>query len=259
MKKIFTIRRLDQQQAHMWGNHVIEDEVSACSNRNIVEHFLKNLPKGEPILEAGCGLGAWVVFLSEKGYDISGIDHDEKVIERLKGWKPSLKVSSGDISRLPYGDNFFGAYISLGVVEHFEEGCEEALKEAYRVLKPGGLIFLTVPLENIFRKIFAHPLRSLYLILHKLRGDTIHFAEYRYSEIEACKMIENAGFQIFETDMDDFISRSRSLSLWSEFPFLQSNREPYGLNIVGKIIAYSVNSISNKILAAGILVLARKP
>lgn len=243
----------------MWDSHVIEDEVSACLNRNIAGHFLKNLPKGEPILEAGCGLGAWVVFLSERGYDILGIDHDEKVIERLRGWRPSLEVASGDIRKLPYDDGHFGALISLGVVEHFEEGCEEALKEAYRILKLGGTIFFTVPMENIFRKMIAHPLRSLYLVFHKLRGGSVHFAEYRYSEFEACEMLEKVGFHIVETDSDDFISKSRSLSLWSEFPFLQSNREPYSLNKVGKIIAYVLNSISKKILAAGLLVVARKP
>ena len=50
-----------------------------------------------------------------------------------------------------------GAYISLGVMEHFEDGCAAAMAEAFRVLKPGGLMFFTVPLENPFRKLFAHP------------------------------------------------------------------------------------------------------
>lgn len=259
MKKIFTVRRLDEQQAHMWDNCVIEDEVSACLKRNIAEHFLKHLPKDEPILEAGCGLGAWVVFLSERGYDISGIDHDEKVIERLKTWRPSLKVASGDIRKLPYDDGCFGAYISLGVVEHFEEGPERPLIEAMRILRPGGIVVLTVPFNNLFRRLFTNPLRFLYLMVHRIRGGEISFAEYRYSEAEACCLLENSGFEVLDTDIDDFVPRTESLAIWSEFPILQDRKRSYSLNKAGNLLACFLNSISRKLIAAGILVIARKP
>ena len=163
MKKIYTIRNLNQQQEYMWSASKVEDEVSVCGLRHIEELFLRYLPKGEKILEAGCGLGAWVVYLGERGYDIDGIDHDGRVIDRLKAWQPSLPVFQGDISQLSYADGSIGAYISLGVMEHFEDGCDAALAEAHRVLKPGGLLFFTVPIDNIFRKIVAHPLRYFYL------------------------------------------------------------------------------------------------
>jgi cyclopropane fatty-acyl-phospholipid synthase-like methyltransferase len=61
--------------------------------RRIEALFLRHLPKGEKILEAGCGLGAWVIYLGERGYDIDGVDHDSRVIERLKEWRPSLPVA----------------------------------------------------------------------------------------------------------------------------------------------------------------------
>ena len=121
---------------------------------------MEYLPKGEPILEAGCGLGAWVVYLGDRGYDIAGIDNDAQVIGRLKEWRPSLNVSAGDIRGLPYETGSLGAVISLGVMEHFEEGCDEAMRETWRVLRPAGLLFFTVPLNNLFRKLVAHPMRG---------------------------------------------------------------------------------------------------
>lgn len=259
MKKIFTIRDLSQQQTHMWADQNIEDEVRACAERNITPYFFKYLPEDEDILEAGCGLGAWVIFLNDKGYRVAGIDNNREVIERLKLWNPSLNVSYGDIEHLPYEDSSLGAYISLGVIEHFEEGTERPLREAFRVLKPGGVIILTVPYNNIFRRLIAHPLRSLYLMNHRLRGRRVYFAEYRYSDTEVVNMLEKTGFHVIETGVDDFISKSRSLTIWSEFPFLRDLRKPYTLNMIGKIAAYIMNSISKKITASGILVVAKKP
>jgi ubiquinone/menaquinone biosynthesis C-methylase UbiE len=49
----------------------------------------------------------------------------------------------------------------MGVVEHFEQGPLPALKEAYRVLKPDGMIFVSVPTFNIIRKWVRRPLRNL--------------------------------------------------------------------------------------------------
>lgn len=243
----------------MWADQNIEDEVLACAERNITPYFLKYLPKNEDILEAGCGLGAWVIFLNDKGYHIAGIDNNREVIERLKLWNPILSVSSGNIEHLNYEDSSLGAYISLGVIEHFEEGPERPLREAFRVLKPGGIIILTVPYNSIFRRLIAHPLRSLYLMIHRLRGRRIYFAEYRYSDTEGINMLEKAGFDLIETGIDDFVLKSRSLTLWSEFPFLRDLHKPYTLNMIGKIAAYIMNSISKKIAASGILVVAKKP
>jgi len=257
MKKIFTIRNLDQQQEHMWSVSKVEDEVALCSLRHIEALFLQHLPQGEKILEAGCGLGAWVVYLSERGYDIDGIDHDARVIERLKEWRPSLPVSQGDICKLPYADGSLGAYISLGVMEHFEEGCGEALNEARRVLKPRGLLFFTVPLENVFRKIVAHPLRTLYLLWRQSKGDTIHFAEYRYTSGEVEDMLRKNGFEPVLAAWDDFIPKEMSLGLWADFPQLHS-KVPYRLSGAGKLLAMMMNSLSRWLLASGVFCLARK-
>lgn len=258
MRKIFTIRNIDAQREHMWNARRIEEEVAACPRRRIAGYFIEYLPKGEPILEAGCGLGAWVIFLGDLGYDIAGIDHDARVIGRLKEWRPSLNVSAGDIRELPFGTESIGAVISLGVMEHFEEGCDEAMRETWRVLRPGGLLFFTVPLNNLFRKLVAHPLRSLYLRWRASRGDSIHFAEYRYSPGEVERMLDRHGFTPSVTTWDDFSEKGMSLGIWSDFPPLQAD-QLYGLNAGGKAIAVPLNILSPWIAASGVLCVARKP
>jgi len=259
MKRILTLRDNKRQQAHLWEGHRIEDEVAACSDRTIARVFLDLLPKNEEILEAGCGLGAWVIFLQKRGYRISGIDNNTAVIGQLKQWDPGLRVFAGDILRLPQADQALGAYISLGVVEHFEDGPEPPLREALRVLRPEGLLVFTVPFNNIFRRLIAHPLREGYLFFHRLTGRRAFFAEYRYSRREVQRMIEEAGFVIQDISTDDFATKTRSLTLWSEFPFLRSRKGPYLLNVIGKSIAWIFNTVSRNILSSGILIIARKP
>ena len=258
MKKIYTIRNPEAQRDHMWSARRIEEEVAACPRRSIERLFFDYLPKDAAILEAGCGLGAWVVYLGDRGYDIAGIDHDETVVDRLKEWRPSLNVSRGDIRKLPYEDGSLGAVISLGVMEHFEEGCGDAMREAHRVLQPGGLLFFTAPLDNLFRRVFAHPVRSLYLKWRESRGASIHFAEYRFSRSEVATLLREHGFEPMITTWDDFTEKTMSLGIWADFPPLQAN-DPYGLNSLGKAAALAMNSISRWIACSGVLCIARKP
>lgn len=258
MKKIYTIRNPEAQREHMWSARRIEGEVAACPRRSI-ERFLSDyLPRDAPILEAGCGLGAWVVYLGDRGYDIAGIDHDEKVVNRLREWRPSLKVRRGDIRALPYEDGSLGAVISLGVMEHFEDGCGDAMRETHRVLQPGGLLFFTVPMDNLFRRVFAHPMRSLYLKWRSSRGDTIHFAEYRFSRNEVATLLRKHGFEPMITTWDDFTEKTMSLGIWADFPMLQGNAL-YELKPAGTAAAYAMNSISRWIACSGVLCIARKP
>lgn len=259
MKKIYTSRQILQQQSHLWSGVLLENELSNCPDWNTLHYFHKYLPKDKLILEAGCGLGTWLVYLKDEGYTIEGVDHDGAVISRLKEMRPDVVVSQADISRLPYEDSALAAYISLGVLEHFEEGLDRPLLEAKRVLIPGGTMILTVPYNNLFRRLVAHPLRELYLLAHRLHRGEKHFAEYRYSKTEVHRIVKQAGFEILATDINDFVCRTRSLVFWSEFPFLRDKKEYYSLNLAGKMAAYVLNSLSPDILAAGILVVARKP
>jgi len=258
MKKIFTIRNLSAQQAFMWNQRAVEDEVAACSRRSIADYFTKNLPRGEKILEAGCGLGAWVIYLRDQGFDVAGVDHDERVLIRLKEWKPDLDVFEGDIRNLPYPDGELGAYISLGVMEHFEDGCEDAMQEAWRVLKPGGLLFFTVPMENLFRKIIAHPLRQVYLTLHRRNGGEVYFAEYRYKPGEVKELLEKNGFEILDSTWDDFLPFDMSLGIWTDFPPLHAEKI-YTMTLPGRWVARILNSLNRWWIAAGVFYLARKP
>ncbi len=245
----------------MWDSRQIQDEMEACPRRVIAHHFLRYLPRQAPILEGGCGLGAWVIFLEEHGYDIAGIDNYLNALRRVKAWKPKLNLQYGDIRDLPFRDGSFGAVISLGVVEHFQEGWSPALKEARRVLQPEGLLFLTVPMNNISRRLFFNPIRSLHRRWIVSRGGTMHFSEFRYSVHEVEEEVRKQGFEPLLLTWDDFTEKPMSMGLWGDLPqFLRvaAGGSLFEMNAAGRGLNWALNSISRWIATSGVLCIARK-
>ena len=241
-------------------------------------------------MDAGCGFGKWVIYLKQRGYDIVGIDNSELAVAKLKDFDESLQVELGDILYIHYPDNSFDAYVSMGVVEHFEDGPTPALKEAYRLLKPGGLIFVSVPTVNVIRKLVRRPLRhainaipkslmilrsrwgeskrnSLRAAIQVILPETIkglllgkgnryyHFLEYRYSNTELEDFLKQSGFEIIKTVPHDFYdSKCHSVGLVVDFPFLGArNGVNSRLNPLGKLISRTLDKISPWIACASVI------
>jgi SAM-dependent methyltransferase len=107
--------------------------------------LLKHLPRFGLIVEGGCGMGQYVVALRARGYNCIGVDFAAKTVAAVKKVLPDIPVEAADICRLNLDDESVDAYISLGVVEHFQDGPQDALAEALRVLKKGGVLIVSVP------------------------------------------------------------------------------------------------------------------
>ncbi|MCF6366600.1 MAG: class I SAM-dependent methyltransferase [Bacteroidales bacterium] len=118
----------------------------------VINTSKKYLPKGSLILEGGCGTGQQVFKLQNAGYKVIGIDYAEKTVKTVKNAKPELNISLGDVRKLDFPDNYFDAYWSFGVIEHFYDGYFDIIEEMQRILKPNGLLFITFPHMSKFRK-----------------------------------------------------------------------------------------------------------
>jgi len=106
--------------------------------------------KVKRILDLGCGLGRHVIFFAKHGFEVYGIDIAKEGLKILKkllkeqNLKAELKI--GNIfEKLPYDDNFFDAIVSVQVLQHGKlSEIKRAIAEIERVLKPSGLIFVTL-------------------------------------------------------------------------------------------------------------------
>lgn len=258
--KLYSAKAPEDQNDNQWTQRSVKGEIESCITRTlgrIFNEFLQN--KSLKILEAGCGLGGWVYFLKEKGHDIIGLEYEQRIVERVREYDPDFPILQGDVTELDFKDNTFDAYISLGVIEHFEEGPRKALSEAERVLKPGGLAFISVPYLNIFRLLFVHPLRSFYFFLRSLSGKKRHFWEYRYSKKELRNFLEDCGFKVIYEGIDDYIPHDRRhhIGLWADFFFLRKKGgEIWELNSPGKLILKMGSFLSPWLFCSGQLMVA---
>lgn len=102
------------------------------------------------VLDLGCGSGRHLVYLAKQGFEVYGIDISTHGIKIARDWlkkeRSMARFKVGNIyKKLPYKDNFFDAIISVRTLNHSTIGnIRKLIKEMERILKPKGLIFITV-------------------------------------------------------------------------------------------------------------------
>ncbi len=257
--KVFVEKREGRPwQGDYWHDQILGEEIRLCPLQTIHDPLLRLLPKEGKILEAGCGQGRWVVYLHQKGYKTIGLEIYEDALKGTKKEFPSLPLIRGDVLRLPHPENSISAIISLGVVEHFEMGSEEALREMYRILRPGGLLFLTVPYESILRRWVHRPYHHAVTLIKQQRGKSFVFGEYRYNRKEMKEFLQQVGFKILETHPDDFCF-PKSLGFYTDWTrYVAKKGKKWELNGFGNVLTRLLQRISPWAYPSGILFIARK-
>ena len=145
-----------------------------------------------PILDAGCGAGEWGAFLSEHGYTLCGLDYSAEMIARNQVRYPHIDWKVGDIRALPYANDYFGGLISWGVIEHDQSGPAAALREFWRVLKPGARCVVTVPVDSARQRLSSE-------IQFGKSGK--HFFQYFFTPDELASELKKCGFEILRCEV----------------------------------------------------------
>ncbi len=126
----------------------VASEYKAKEQLDYLKHYAGNM-EGKKILEVGSSYGNLIVFARQQGYDWQGMEPDEEAFavskELLKLNNISEEyVTHGFGEKLPYKDESFDIVFSQQVLEHVNDP-EAVIKEAFRVLKPGGHFHFCFP------------------------------------------------------------------------------------------------------------------
>ncbi len=176
-----------------WAGHSVEELLRDARRSPLTGLIEGALPPRGALLEAGCGLGQYVLLFRERERRAVGVDRTFEPLRECRKASPGAPVALMDLRRLGFRPGAFSAYLSLGVVEHDPEGPDAILREARRVLEPGGVLILSVPYVNGVRRLGTWWIRRRNRRLRAAGGE---FYQFAFSRSEARAFLERNGFRV---------------------------------------------------------------
>jgi SAM-dependent methyltransferase len=122
------------QQTHFWFR----------GRRRLVDALLRDeLLESRRVLDVGCGAGGTLRWLLERGHTATGVDSSAASLEHAAQLVPPTSLHRGDAVALPFPNGSFDGVLLLDVLEHTDDAA--ALREARRVVRPGGWVLVSAP------------------------------------------------------------------------------------------------------------------
>jgi 2-polyprenyl-6-hydroxyphenyl methylase/3-demethylubiquinone-9 3-methyltransferase len=163
--------------------------IRECVLRVARKHGLKTAQL--EVVDIGCGAGTHSLLWAELGHKVHGLDVNGPLLElaRQRSSKQGYEIDFqiGTATKLPWSDRSTDICLMLELLEHVG-GWKECLQECARILRPGGILFLTTsnklcPLQQEFNlPLYSWYPRRLKRHFEKLavtgRPDLVNFAKY---------------------------------------------------------------------------------
>ncbi len=108
----------------------------------VIATLVKKIGNKAKVLDIGCGAGLLTNPMAKAGFDVTGIDISKASLQIATQFDKtnSVRYAQADAYELPFEEQTFEGVTAMDLLEHVEKP-EKVVREAARVLKPGGLFF----------------------------------------------------------------------------------------------------------------------
>jgi len=145
---------------------------------NVLNRIYSSSSKRPVILDIGCSSGIIVKDLLFEGFNVFGVDNEDKALECCLDLGLNSRVIKADIYNLPFSGRSFDCVTAFDVIEHLDDLA--SLRQIKRVLKPDGVVLLICPAYN-------------WLWSEK---DSTYHHKRRYSSSGLKGVLEKSGFRV---------------------------------------------------------------
>ena len=119
---------------------------------HVTEHYLakrigfvlETSPPPGRLLDVGCGTGVLAARLAARGYDATGLDPSDGMLQRLRERAPAVTAVQASATEMPFDDGQFDLSVSVATMHHIADpdSVRRALAEMVRVVRPGGKVIV---------------------------------------------------------------------------------------------------------------------
>lgn len=208
--------------------HRLRKEQPNLSRHGVAERLLPNPPRGLAILEVGGGAAEFSRRLQSLGVAVTFVDLSPSNVQRANSLGMEAHQLDLNDGLPPFSDGVFDGVIMLEIIEHVV-AAEKLLKEAARVLKPGGFLILSTP--N-----FAYWCNRLRILAGRLSHDEGYHYRFFTPSVLASR-VENAGFIVDKTANT---SPAMGYNLIANKLFGKPRRHIHVPNLISNLLAHTL-------------------
>lgn len=151
-----------------------------------IDKFLDSL-NGKQILDIGCGLGNLTNYMYQKGFEVTGIDLSDKMLQIAKSTYKNISFEKMDMKKITFNKKFDGISLLYSLFHLTKEEVINVLPQYRNLLNKNGKIFLILQDGN-----------GEQVVKEPLNKDLLMFVNY-YSLDEITKILKDFHFRILYT------------------------------------------------------------
>ena len=165
----------------------------------IVDDLFRSLPTGGSVLDVGCGTGEHLKRALEHDLQAVGVEPAPAMLAAARRGVPEARIEKGVATALPFSEAEFDAVLMVEVLRYFDSSdIELVLREARRVMRPGGKLLVTLVNRWALDGFYVHQ-RLRQIIKRSSFNETNPFCLF-HTPASARSMLERAGFTNVQTE-----------------------------------------------------------